>query len=849
MTLLIGLSPFGGIISSIPVSADSAVGGNDAADSESTATVVPNENTWYYGEVDNSDDEYDYYTIDINADETVKIEVVAPQTDSLDFSYRLNGTTYSPYFIQYGNTYTFTADNLNTTSEKPLFLMFRNSHSPVDYEYCFKVNHIYNMTSAQNPNPCVPVVPTVSVYGNTEGTSIMWDISFVNLTNDTEVTLNYSVTHDSEFQESNSISWTAQSNYGSEAIESDFVTAGEWCLDVTLWQHDQSQHVSDSLCITIEDTASSDPFFYAHVVVDENGDAHGHFNITHSDSWSVQWGILSLTVDPVEPEWNWTRGWWDTDGINGGMGSFWGTYDNDSSTEELVQYGALSDNGCYVLVAALYDGAGGSDYLVSTYHSNFQLGEGNDGDCEWWGESGTDSSEDNNTTQASEHNSCNLKDWSNSTYKDAVDDPGNEIPPNTVPIPNDIENGNGPYSMQLSNYPDTWNLQQGYKGILGPTQTSHGWVTPLGNSFWIWDSSQLYGGSYTFVRPVYLPADAYDIEARIRFAVDDYYTLYVQQGDAGISQKIDSAYFSLTKPTNSQQLIDYWINDVSPGINYFIFDAYNQQGGAFTQEGGLMFQIDLTYCRGLNTASNCDKETDLLVTDVYTSEESTTSYRAYNTNDPWSSGTQTPGIDSSWGSIPSGNGQYLWPLVPGEAGDAQLWHGDSRYQQGTWDFRAQFQVPANAYDVSAEFFGITDNRFMHSPYSVLGSDSIVIIESGTPTPALPAWSLGYDSFDDLESNSGNRGLGSLPDAGSTADDYDLLITARNRVSSTNEPTVGMLQYELIVKYCQEKVQALEDAIDPEFSGIPGFGVASMMIATTFAAITLGRRRDAKSTDL
>jgi hypothetical protein len=151
-------------------------------------------------------------------------------------------------------------------------------------------------------------------------------------------------------------------------------------LDVTLWQHDQPQHVSDSLCITIDE-----PSIDATVVVDENGDAHGHFNITHLDSWSVQWGILSLTVDPVEPEWNWTRGWWNAGG-NGGMASFWGTYDNDSSTEELAQYGALPDNGCYVLMAALYDGAGGSDYLVSTDYSNFQLGEGDDGDCEWWDE-------------------------------------------------------------------------------------------------------------------------------------------------------------------------------------------------------------------------------------------------------------------------------------------------------------------------------------------------------------------------------------------------------------------------------------------------------------------------------
>ena len=396
MALLIGLIPFGGIISSTPVSADSAASGNDAADSESTATTIPSENMWYYGGVEDGVDEFDYYTIDVGAGETMKIEVIGPDTSYLDFWYRLNGTNYIPqngHNIDNGQVFTFFADNSNNGNELPLYLYFQSNHMPGwNFSYCFKVNHINNMTSAHNANPCAPVIaPTVSVYGNTEGTSILWDISFVNLTNDAEVTLNYSVTLDSAIQESNSISWTAQSDYGSESVETDFVTAGEWCLDATLWQHDQPQHVSDSFCINVEEVGNS-MVNIDWIDTDASlGGGDAQFSVESSGNWTAYWGITNTNSAPSFPLWSYTNGWWDAS-ASGGLGTTTGNGDSTWIFQNMESWGALAPPSCNILMIALFDGNPGSadgqstpatGDPVSVDYQTFEYGDITAEDCDW----------------------------------------------------------------------------------------------------------------------------------------------------------------------------------------------------------------------------------------------------------------------------------------------------------------------------------------------------------------------------------------------------------------------------------------------------------------------------------
>lgn len=390
MALLFGLSIFSGIISPMPVSADSAAGGNDAADTEATSTVIPSENTWYHGEVNNSDDEYDFYEIDLEAADTMEIVITVPQNDVIDFEYWLDGNSPNGVSSATGNSYNFNESN-DGGNTRTLVLLFANRNIPVEQEYCFKVNKDDNLTSALNANPCAPVVPAVSVSGNTEGTSIMWDISFVNLTIDTEVTLNYSITLDSEIQESNSISWTTESSEqvdGSESIETDFVTAGEWCLDATLWQHDQPQHVSDSLCIIIEEPSNSvvnidwidtTAFF---------GAGEANFSVHSEGIWTAYWGVISYSSEP--PQWNTSRGWWDA-GVSGGLSTTTENGDYTWNFERMEEYGALSAQACYVLIISLFDGTTGNasaqstpaiGYPVSTDFELFQLDPMSEEDCE-----------------------------------------------------------------------------------------------------------------------------------------------------------------------------------------------------------------------------------------------------------------------------------------------------------------------------------------------------------------------------------------------------------------------------------------------------------------------------------
>ena len=402
MVLLMGMSFFAVGISSIVVDADSAAGGNDASDNENSATLIPSENTWYQGDVNSTSDENDYYKIDVNPGEIMEFEVTGPSQGSYWFYYKLNYSQswagpIGGYEILSGNSYVFSTDNQDGQQEQSLILYFQanQQHIGFDLDYCFKVNHLNNFSQPQNSNSCLPVVapsaPSVSVSGNTEGTSIMWLIDYVNLTNDVEVTLNYTITHDSSDYESNSILWAAQYDSGSEFIETNFVTAGEWCMYVTLWQHDQPQHVSDSFCITVEEVGNS-MVNIDWIDTDASlGGGDAQFSVESSGDWTAYWGITNTNSAPTFPLWDYGNGWWDAS-ASGGLGTTTGSGDSTWIFQNMEAWGALAPPSCNILMIALFDGDLGEASAqstpatgdpVSVDYQTFEYGDITAEDCDW----------------------------------------------------------------------------------------------------------------------------------------------------------------------------------------------------------------------------------------------------------------------------------------------------------------------------------------------------------------------------------------------------------------------------------------------------------------------------------
>ena len=403
-----------------------------------------------------------------------------------------------------------------------------------------------------------------------------------------------------------------------------------------------------------------------------------------------------------------------------------------------------------------------------------------------------------------------LQPWITSKYRDGIDTPGHEVPANTVPIPIDSEMGNGPcdFSMTLFSDTNTWHIQDGVAATIHNAPAGQNWMTPFGSSNWVWGSSQTAAGEYTFVRPVLLPTGAYNIEARIQFGVNDFYKLFIQHGDGAgvVSQHLDTDY----SHSNSQQgqPTDLWTDDLVDGLNYFIFEANNSDALTpdnnsvpGTPEGGLMFQIDIIYCREFEFETpirTCEPDNPQYVEDIYVSNQNETMHRAGGTNDPWaltplsSSPQYQPGLPA--GPLGPTSAEYVWP-------QNNVTSTVTVDEMGSWEFKHSFQIPPGAKYVTADFIGITDNRFMpFLPGTITMNpfDSIIIASGGNPTQ----WAIQADSLDDIISATTGPTINALPDnTGPTANDYDLMISSRNRLSSQGNPTPGMVQYELVVKYC------------------------------------------------
>lgn len=218
----------------------------------------------------------------------------------------------------------------------------------------------------------------------------------------------------------------------------------------------------------------------------------------------------------------------------------------------------------------------------------------------------------------------------------------------------------------------------------------------------------------------------------------------------------------------------------------------------------------------------CDSNSTMY-TDVYSTNLSNMAavgrlQSTYSTNDfhtaPWFTVEAPVNYEPAWGSPPAPS-DWAWLDVQ-EAGSSL----DPMDFVGNIDLKMQFDVPQNAFDVTAAFYGKVDNRFawLQHPdlnlHSQLYSAAIQHTNSQTVTnwmmplanmPAFDWWQVGQSH------------TGWLPDSGTnSAESYDFLITARNNQHFNGFQYVGSpmgVAMVLEVRYCLSDVVIDDDHDD------------------------------------
>ena len=186
----------------------------------------------------------------------------------------------------------------------------------------------------------------------------------------------------------------------------------------------------------------------------------------------------------------------------------------------------------------------------------------------------------------------------------------------------------------------------------------------------------------------------------------------------------------------------------------------------------------------------------------------------YSTNDfhtaPWFT-VEAPvyyAAPSVWGSPPAPS-DWAWLDVQ-EAGSTV----DPLDFRGNIDLKIEFDVPPNAFDVTAAFYGKVDNRFAWLQHPDLSSHSqlysAAIQHSNSQT--ITNWMMPYaymSSFDWWQVGQSHTGW--LPDSGTnSAESYDFLISARNDHYVSSPMGVAMV---LEVRYCLSDVVIDDDQGD------------------------------------
>lgn len=218
----------------------------------------------------------------------------------------------------------------------------------------------------------------------------------------------------------------------------------------------------------------------------------------------------------------------------------------------------------------------------------------------------------------------------------------------------------------------------------------------------------------------------------------------------------------------------------------------------------------------------CDSNSTMY-TDVYSTNLSNMAavgrlQSTYSTNDfhtaPWFTVEAPVVYEAAWGSPPVPS-DWAWLDVQ-EAGSTV----DPIDFVGNIDLKMQFDVPQNAFDVTAAFYGKVDNTFTWLQHPDLSSHSqlysAAIQHSNSQT--ITNWMMplaNMPAFDWFQVGQSHTGW--LPDSGTnSAESYDFLISARNHQHWNGFQYVGSpmgVAMVLEVRYCLSDVVIDDDQGD------------------------------------
>ena len=218
----------------------------------------------------------------------------------------------------------------------------------------------------------------------------------------------------------------------------------------------------------------------------------------------------------------------------------------------------------------------------------------------------------------------------------------------------------------------------------------------------------------------------------------------------------------------------------------------------------------------------CDSNSTMY-TDVYSTNLSNMAavgrlQSTYSTNDfhtaPWFTVEAPVVYEAAWGSPPVPS-DWAWLDVQ-EAGSTV----DPIDFVGNIDLKMQFDVPQNAFDVTAAFYGKVDNTFTSLQHPDLSSHSqlysAAIQHSNSQT--ITNWMMplaNMPAFDWFQVGQSHTGW--LPDSGTnSAESYDFLISARNHQHWNGFQYVGSpmgVAMVLEVRYCLSDVVIDDDQGD------------------------------------
>jgi hypothetical protein len=237
-----------------------------------------------------------------------------------------------------------------------------------------------------------------------------------------------------------------------------------------------------------------------------------------------------------------------------------------------------------------------------------------------------------------------------------------------VEIIDDEVEGSGPcnYSMLIVSDSNTQLMDDTGGFGLSTEYTAHpAWVNVVGAE-WIWTTPKTATGAFTFVRPIMIPMDAYNIEMDLQLSADNGYAVSIVNSN-GVSTLLDSDWSEF----NYQSITTLTSTDLTPGLNHLVFVVNN----SFSGPGGLTYRADIDMCLGM-----CNYSTTI-VSDSLTLADGIASQATWQ--------------NSAWVNPPAGS-TWIW---------------DGTYGYSLVQFTRSFQLPSSAYDIEGTLLITADNAY------------------------------------------------------------------------------------------------------------------------------------------